>query len=373
MAFFNDDDKRKIAYVAFLDYLKRTERSCRKIDELDDWSEKLKFAEEMVLDLPSMLENFSEVLSNSSRNKLREFLDFPKMYNKDPTNAGSKFIEQIHITVNELENSKESTERRSQNIQQKSSLSFNVSPKILITIIGIIVISLGSAIFLGNDSDENQIKPELDKDENPIDIAKIKEEEDIRAPPMLLSPANDYVTCTNSPMFEWEISKHEKIKDYTIEVYDATGQRTITRNTTSTSVDNLQIKDDGGYSWKVRANYETGKTTEFSEAFAIIIQNDIKSPPAPVAISPKNLETVYDNTPEFIWEAVEDRCEIEYYTIVISKIGKSEFRDRSYTNSYISKKTLDEGGYSWKVRAVDRADNAGRFSKIQIINIVESR
>jgi len=74
---FKDDDKekkdkKKEGYDVFLKYLKKAENTCKQINQLDDWGQKLGLAEKIVQDIPGLLENYGEFLSKQAEKKLKE-------------------------------------------------------------------------------------------------------------------------------------------------------------------------------------------------------------------------------------------------------------------------------------------------------------
>jgi len=376
MAFVNSDDKRQeTARVAFLDYLNKIENECKRLDELDDWTKKLDLAEEIVLDLPDMIENFSDVLSSTTREELKKFYDFPNIYNKESTKASHRFIQQIQKAVEELGKKTNESVYPKQNVQQKSNLSFNFSPKMLIIVVAVIAISVGSVFFV-NGNFEN-VKTDIEKspsigipvNQNNRDIDNEKEHESIPKIliPDLISPENMSTTCTNSPTFMWDIPKDDRIDYYTIEIYDDKGKIHKSQKTKDTSLANIELSD-GMYSWHVKANYNTGETIDSNKS-VVIISEDNKSPSTSMLVSPKNNEVIYDVTPELTWSEAEDRCGINKYKIEILNNGILVIRGETSQNHYIVNKVLKEGSYAWKVRAIDNAGNAGLFSKIYIFNI----
>ena len=379
MAFVNSDDKRQeTARVAFLDYLNEIENECKRLDELDDWTKKLDLAEEIVLDLPDMIENFSDVLSSTTRKELKKFYDFPNIYNKESAKASHRFIQQIQKTVEELGKKTNESVYPKQNVQQKSNLSFNFSPKMLIVVVAIIAISVGSVFFVNGNFED--VKTDIEKpppiitpaNQNNMDIDNEKGHEPIPKIliPDLISPENMSTTCTNSPTFRWDMPKNDRVDYYIVEIYDDRENIHKTLKTRHTSLTNVELSD-GMYTWHVKANYNNGETSNSNKS-VVIISEDNKSPSTPTLISPKNSEIIYDVTPEFTWNEAEDRCGIDKYRIEISNNGMLITRGETSQNHYTVNRVLEEGSYAWKVRAIDNAGNAGLFSKVHIFNIREN-
>lgn len=103
--------KKKKAHKSFLAYLKKADDTCKKINKIDDWAERLQLAGELAQDIPNLLENFADVLSKEAQKKLKNYSDFRNIYNKIPGSACAKLIKEIQNTIDELQVTETSTYR----------------------------------------------------------------------------------------------------------------------------------------------------------------------------------------------------------------------------------------------------------------------
>ena len=304
MAFVNNNDKRReTARVAFLDYLNKVENECKTLDELDDWAKKLELAEGIVLDLPDMIGNFSDVLSSTAREELKKFYDFPNIYNKESTKASTKFIQQIQKTIEELEGvNTDKSAYHEQSVQQKSNLSFNFSPKILIVVVTIIAISIGSVFFINTNfentnvgiEDTSSIEITNKKSENRTDIVDIGEEtelkpelgsskdisllciDDIKPPsmPTLISPQNNEVVYDVTPELIWNKAEDRcGVDKYMVEI-SKNGILVVRDKTSQSHYTVNRVLEDGSYVWKVRAIDNAGNAGLFSKIYIFNIRGN---------------------------------------------------------------------------------------------------
>ena len=86
---------------------------------------------------------------------------------------------------------------------------------------------------------------------------------------------------------------------------------------------------------------------------------DTQAPPVPTLVSPTDGTTTDDTTPTFDWSDVTDPSGVTY-TLEIGTLTKTGLTTSTYTLT--SGEALSDGNYSWRVRAVDGASNAGDWS-----------
>ncbi len=94
------------------------------------------------------------------------------------------------------------------------------------------------------------------------------------------------------------------------------------------------------------------------EVYSGIPPADNDAPSAPVALSPSNGATISDPSPVFTWEAsVDIPSGIDSYVVFLDGTAFD-----TTTVTYLNAGVLAEGGYSWKVKAIDGAGNSSAFS-----------
>jgi PKD repeat protein len=98
------------------------------------------------------------------------------------------------------------------------------------------------------------------------------------------------------------------------------------------------------------------------------------TPPTPHLISPPDGIITNDDTPTFVWGAVNDPCGVTYH---IQIDDDSDFSSPVYSaidiggNAYTlpDAGALASGGYYWRVRAMDSANNVGNWSDVWTLTI----
>jgi len=87
---------------------------------------------------------------------------------------------------------------------------------------------------------------------------------------------------------------------------------------------------------------------------------DTQAPPAPTLLSPADGTTTDDNTPTFDWSDVTDPSGVTYTLEIRGMAPKTGLTDSTYMLT--SGEALSDGNYSWRVQAVDGANNVGDWS-----------
>jgi hypothetical protein len=107
---------------------------------------------------------------------------------------------------------------------------------------------------------------------------------------------------------------------------------------------------------------------EMDDPIIINFLIDTVAPSAPSLIIPANDTKTNDQTPLFVWaDAQDDTSGISYYNITIT--GPTAISATTTESNYIPTVTLNEGTYTWKVKAIDEAGNVGAWSLIYTFTI----
>ncbi|MBI2933691.1 MAG: S8 family serine peptidase [Planctomycetes bacterium] len=199
------------------------------------------------------------------------------------------------------------------------------------------------------------------------------------AAPALVSPAHGSSTSDTTPTFDWSDVADPSGVAYRIQVdnnadfsspaIDASGLAA----STFTPASALAL---GTYSWRVRAVDGAGSAGAWSAVRTLSIvapPPDTTPPPAPVLASPSNGSSTSDTTPTFDWADVTDPSGVAYGIQVDNNADfSSPAIDASGLagSTYTSASALALGTYSWRVRAVDGAGNAGAWSAVRTLSIV---
>ena len=179
--------------------------------------------------------------------------------------------------------------------------------------------------------------------------------------PSLSSPENGLLENDNTPRFAWvaglNAENHRLLVDNDTDFSSPVENRLFTTEFSYTPAAENSLPDDN-YSWKVVGIGEWGETSSSVWTFTV----DTTPPSAPELVSPTNGLHV-DNTPVFDWSDVADA---NRYGILADNDADFLFpaisADNVSLSAYTPTITLENGTYSWKVRAYDNAGNAGPFS-----------
>jgi len=179
--------------------------------------------------------------------------------------------------------------------------------------------------------------------------------------PSLSSPENGLLENDNTPRFAWvaglNAENHRLLVDNDPDFSSPVENRLFTTEFSYTPAAENSLPDDN-YSWKVVGIGEWGETSSSVWTFTV----DTTPPSAPELVSPTNGLHV-DNTPVFDWSDVADA---NRYGILADNdadfLSPAISADNVSLSTYTPTITLENGTYSWKVRAYDNAGNAGPFS-----------
>jgi hypothetical protein len=119
---------------------------------------------------------------------------------------------------------------------------------------------------------------------------------------------------------------------------------------------------DGTSNWRVRAVDNAGNFSLWSSP-AWILHVDTVAPVAPVLVGPADGTSI--NVPEYVldWNGVTDTSGIRAYELVIGTNGWwTNIMVNGNVTQWTQKTILPPKTYSWFVRAIDRAGNAGSWS-----------
>ena len=139
---------------------------------------------------------------------------------------------------------------------------------------------------------------------------------------------------------------------------------------TYTPADENSLPDDD-YSWKVIGI--RGKNENASTVWTFLV--DTVSPGVPAKSTPADGILITDNTPTFSWVAATDELSgVAFYEIWVDDdpdFSSPEVLDNTADNTATTHTSpvLVDDSYSWRVRAWDRAGNAGNFEASWTLSI----
>ena len=176
--------------------------------------------------------------------------------------------------------------------------------------------------------------------------------------PALYLPADGTHTNDNTPYFEWEngsnANNHRLLVDNDSDFSSPEENRVVLDNNYTIAPEN-SLPDDN-YSWKVIAINAQGENESIVWTFVV----DTVAPLAPSLVSPSDGSTTDDTTPTFDWSDVSDPSGVNYTLEIIGELTKTGLISSTYTLT--SGEALSDGTYSWRVRAIDGANNVGDWS-----------
>jgi len=96
-------DGKKQAHIAISNYREQIENTCQKINQTEDWSERLSLANDLGNQLTKIIENHGDILFDKTKSNLKDMLDFSDYYNRHSDTACSDLISKIKEVIIELE------------------------------------------------------------------------------------------------------------------------------------------------------------------------------------------------------------------------------------------------------------------------------
>jgi len=203
-------------------------------------------------------------------------------------------------------------------------------------------------------------------------------EEEVAMPtkPHLISPEENGSTNNATPTFKWQSAMY--VDNYTLLVDNQSDfsspkiNVTLGPDATSYTVPTAKALSEGRWYWKVIASNMYGKNESDVRTFIY----DRTPPAAPHLKSPEDNNVTDNKNVTFSWYPVSDDTSnssdvsgIAYYQIQVSA-------DRNFTNIVLDNTATGtsitrevEGRLYWRVRAWDKAGNAGDFSEIRNLTV----
>jgi len=188
--------------------------------------------------------------------------------------------------------------------------------------------------------------------------------------PTLVWPRNGENINDNTPNLDWNpVSDISLPVTYDVWVDNDSDFSSPIVTATGITTDNYQVTTqlyEGVYYWRVRATDNAGYVGENSQrSFRV----DITTPTAPTLLQPGDGIETSDNTPTFRWTAItiENSLPVTYVLQVDNdaNFGSPEINvSRLPDNTHTPTTGLADENYSWHVRAVDNAGNAGAWSSV---------
>ena len=182
--------------------------------------------------------------------------------------------------------------------------------------------------------------------------------------PSLISPDDTATLNDNTPSFDWTdvagAAQYELMVDNSSSFDSPEIHRTNLAASSYTAASSLA---DGLYYWKVRARDAAGNWGQYSEVRSFTI--DTQGPPAPSLISPDDMATLNDNTPSFDWTDVAEAVQYELMVDNSISFNDPEIHKSDLTISeFTAASSIPDGGYYWKVRAMDNKGRWGEWSDV---------
>jgi len=333
--------KKKEGYAAFYDYLKKAEKTCKQINQLDDWAQKLRLADEIVQDIPGLLETYGEFLSKQAEKKLKEMLGFSNIYSKAPLGSCAKLIARINDVLNELNVSVSANpiEPSQSTVSSASTTTSSGTSTISPTIIIVIAVAVATVAVVGGTCTLGIICPQ--------DIP----------PPTLVYPQNEELENVSEINFRWSDSS-DRVDHYILEITNL-NTKLMTREQVDGNSFTASNLDVGSYSWKIKVVDSSGKESKFSNIGTFRISDTI-GPSSPKLYSPNN-NSYFEKgqSPTLKWSS--DETDVMYLVEITNKnTGKKD--TQSVSGKSFTASNLDVGSYSWKIKAEDSAGNESIFS-----------
>jgi len=293
----NNIKKRKKAHAAFSKYQKKAEKTCKKINQIDDQLERQKIFEKLIQDIPNLLDNFGDLLSKQLQEELEDLVD-SYVSSQIPMSECIKLASKIRKTLDELQlqttdASMDDTSKSSANSTTSTSgTGTSISTKMIVIIISGIVVGGGAgAVYFFPPDTPQPSYPSPDTSPPPS--------------PSIISPYyGDTITDTNSITFTWNSSyDNSGIDHYFLKVHrDVDNSLIFNGDVYSTSYSNLSLGYDNYY-WQILAVDNAGNTGSFSSpAYFTIVKTEPEHPPdniPPIIEVPNNItrETSSNGTP----------------------------------------------------------------------------
>ncbi len=187
----------------------------------------------------------------------------------------------------------------------------------------------------------------------------------IPSAPTLLLPIDS--SATGTPTFSWE--SVENAVNYQIQVDDNDDfeSREFDDTAATTSRTPGTALTNGVYHWRVRAINTYGTPGAWSETRTLTIS---VPPAAPALLLPTDAAADSTGTPTFTWNSVTNGATYQIQVDTDSDFNSPvSFDDTSATTSRTPGTALADGGYFWRVRAINIYDVSGAWSDTRTLTI----
>ena len=184
--------------------------------------------------------------------------------------------------------------------------------------------------------------------------------------PILVSPPSGTWINDNTPYLGWNPAS--LAVSYQVQLSTTPSFTTTERDIQTSGLYYIpSTLPDGTYYWRVRGRDDIGNWGPWSTVWQVNI--DTVPPGTPTPTNPGSFTYTNDNTPSFYWTTASGAYS---YQIQISRdlFFSLIFLESTSTNTYYTPVTVfTDGDYWWRVRAIDRAGNAGTWSTIWLISV----
>ena len=202
-------------------------------------------------------------------------------------------------------------------------------------------------------------------------------EEEVAIPtkPQLMSPEENASINDTTPTFRWQpamyTDHHILLIDNVTTFSHPKVNKSLGATNSSYRLNSSEALSEGRWYWKVIASNINGENE--SDAWSFIVD---KTPPLPPQLkSPPDGYVTDDREVTFVWNSTQDNTTNSSYVSGIDHYEIQIDDDPNFTSPLVDISTGTsiteqvEGRLYWRVRAWDRAGNAGRFSEVRNITV----
>ena len=202
-------------------------------------------------------------------------------------------------------------------------------------------------------------------------------EEEVAIPtkPQLMSPEENASINDTTPTFRWQpamyTDHHILLIDNVTTFSHPKVNKSLGATNSSYRLNSSEALSEGRWYWKVIASNINGENE--SDAWSFIVD---KTPPLPPELkSPPDGYVTDDREVTFVWNSTQDNTTNSSYVSGIDHYEIQIDDDPNFTSPLVDISTGTsiteqvEGRLYWRVRAWDRAGNAGRFSEVRNITV----
>ena len=186
---------------------------------------------------------------------------------------------------------------------------------------------------------------------------------------MLVSPADGSI-ARGTPTYKWKSAIGAGLYQFRYTTSDDPDfESPVYTSPDLTVLSHLPPTQDlGTYLWQVRSGDAAGNWSDWGEARIIIINPIL--PSAPATVSPTHKQFIMDNTPTFVWEAVEHAITYDLQISANNKFTNVALIELNIGDTtFTLTDSLPDGRYYWRVRGVNDVLETGPWSAVRYFNV----